>query len=121
MYACTDACIYVRVCMRTRARMRLCVLAVCDFGHVCMFVCMPASVLCALTFRILYPSRNRSSAYVIFHAISVFFFKHLLLIGAVTPSQFAGRLLANPSADCHKIVCVGWVGWAIYACLNSIS
>ena len=50
---------------------------------------------------------------------------YLSLIGAVSPSvrlsvrpfvipsQFVGRLLSNPSADCHKILCVGWVSQKI--------
>ena len=46
--------------------MCLCMHVVCVFGHVSVFVCT-----CVLTFRILYPFRNRSSPYVIFHVINM--------------------------------------------------
>ena len=40
---------------------------------------------------------------------------------SVTPSHFAGSLLANPRADCHEILCGGEDVQENYVCQNSNS
>ena len=64
---------HISVCMCTCAQTSckcVCV-CVCTAMYVCMSVCVQRC-------QILYPSRNKSSAYMAFHVISMFFFKHYL-------------------------------------------
>ena len=62
-YACNDAC----VCMCKCIHMCVCVPVVSVWPCVCVYV-----RACVLTFQILYPSRNRSLAYVTIHWLICF-------------------------------------------------
>ena len=55
----------------------LCVCA-CAHAHICHVSACVCVSACVQRLRILYPSRNKLSAYVAFHVISMFFFKHYL-------------------------------------------
>ena len=68
---------HVSVCMCTRMRMSCKCVCVYVCSAMCVCVCVCASV-CVRRCRILYLSRNKLSAYVTFHVISMFFFKHYL-------------------------------------------
>ena len=70
-------CVYM---CTSRAHACACCVSACM--RVCLAMCVRVSV-CVLTFRILYPSKNRLSAYVTFHVISMFFFKHYLQCGVI--------------------------------------
>ena len=56
----------------------------CVCVYVCSAMCVCASV-CMRRRRILYLSRNKSSTYVAFHVISMFFFKHYLQCSVILP------------------------------------
>ena len=67
----TDACISLCVCACAHARICHVSMRVC----MCVRPCVCVSV-CVHRCWSLYLSRNKSSAYVTFHVISMFFFKH---------------------------------------------